>query len=131
MKIKFIFFIILFGTLNCNAQWFLDHTREQINLKINDVIYKSKDQFDFYTWHDSQIKSMICVTYEKNMGYPKSVFISPDDSQSVNNFVTMLNKDYVVISPYEWREYTNTKILVIKYDTVLMKNRTSFIFEYL
>lgn len=129
---KYLFFLLFLGSLTCKGQWFLNYSRTELFVKFaSRLTYKKAETFDIYSWNDSIYNCQFVTGYLHQEKYPKYTLLFFKDQIAITNFVNLLNTTLVSISPSEWREYYEGKIVSVKFDTSHSNDLTSFIVEYI
>ena len=99
------------------SQFFVGDTREKVKSalikgKINFTENKLTDTTSRISWLSENEFQMIWVLDNKGL-VTRQTLISEKEN-GINEFVKWFNKDFVIISPTEWRNYANGKIYQIK-----------------
>ena len=114
---KLILLIFLIQSFICNAQFFIGNTGRQVKK----VLAEKKIDFteDFLSEKTTRISwlkkddfQMIWVL-DINDKVIRQTLISENEN-GINNFVKWFNKDFVVISPTKWRNYSRNLIYDIE-----------------
>ena len=118
--------ILLIGlflkTSICCSQFFVGFTKEETakslyNLRIPYEENKINDTTSRFSWILPNEYQMIVVFNESGVSTRQTLI--PEKENSVNEFVSNFNKDYVRISDIEWRNYTNGRIYKITLEYIL------------
>ena len=123
MRYIFIFFI-LFQSLLGHSQFFVGDSKENVKSALKST------NIEFTESNLNDTISRISVLYENEYQMIWVFDINdkvinqtliPEMENGVNEFVKWFNKDFVVISDIEWRNYTNGRIYKIQLKYILQE----------
>lgn len=121
MRFIVSFLFCLYSSLSY-SQFFVGESRENTKsflekYKINFTEDKVTDTTNRISWKVENEYQMILVLNTKNIATRQTLI--PEKANGVNEFVKWFNKDFVIISDTEWKNYTNGKIYKIQLEYIL------------
>lgn len=123
MKYLILFLFIIQSTF-CHSQWFfVGDTREDVKSVLDDYkidyseeVFNETIRIDRISWLIENEFQMILLFNKNDIVYRQTLI--PEKKNGVNEFVKWFNKDFVIISDTEWKNYSNGRIYNIKLEYI-------------
>ncbi len=121
MKNIFLFLFLIHSTVGY-SQFFVGESREFAKsiLEKSNVVYTEDevtDTINRISWIVENEYQMILVLNTDDIIIRQTLI--PEKENGVNEFVKWFNKDFVIISDTEWKNYSNGRIYKIKLEYIL------------
>jgi hypothetical protein len=120
------FFLLLLKSISCYSQFYVGDSKEEAESilqrgEINFTQAKLSDTTNRVAWFtEDSIYEEILVLNNNNIVTKQTIVQGKDNPNfTINELVKWFNKDFVTISPTEWRDYDKGRIYKIQLDYLL------------